>query len=200
MCAMMGPSGSGKSTLLHITAGLTTLDGGEVEVAGKTISSRTQDDLTLLRRREIGVVFQFFNLIPYMSTYENVALPLRFDRTPPTTEREAVERALERVKMTHRRNHHPSQLSGGELQRTAIARALVIEPSVLLADEPTGNLDTTSARAIMELLREINTETGVTTLIVTHDPVWAAICDRVVRLVDGALSEDQTFDEGEAIA
>jgi putative ABC transport system ATP-binding protein len=191
MCAVMGPSGAGKSTLLHLAGGLTTPDTGEVIVAGKDLAKLSQDELALMRRREIGIVFQFFNLLPYLSAHDNVALSLQLDSLPRADIEKRVACALELVGLAQARaQHRPSELSGGEMQRVAIARALVISPTVLLADEPTGNLDTISGRQIMDILRDINEETHVTTLIVTHDPVWASACDRIVRVVDGRISED----------
>jgi putative ABC transport system ATP-binding protein len=194
MCAVMGPSGAGKSTLLHLAAGLTTPDVGEVIVAGKDLSKLTQDELALMRRREIGIVFQFFNLLPYLSARDNVALSLQLDSLPRAEVHRRVDDALELVGLAgSRAERRPNELSGGEMQRVAIARALVISPTVLLADEPTGNLDTASGRQIMDILRDINEERRLTTLIVTHDPVWASVCDRIVRVVDGRISEDLTM-------
>jgi putative ABC transport system ATP-binding protein len=191
MCAVMGPSGAGKSTLLHLAAGLTTPDEGEVIVAGKALAKLTQDELALLRRREIGIVFQFFNLLPYLSARDNVALSLQLDALPRPEVDGRVDNALELVGLAGgRASRRPNELSGGEMQRIAIARALVISPTVLLADEPTGNLDTASGRQIMDILRDINEEKRLTTLIVTHDPVWASVCDRIVRVIDGRVSED----------
>ncbi|MFQ5351766.1 MAG: ABC transporter ATP-binding protein [Candidatus Binatia bacterium] len=190
LCAVMGPSGSGKSTMLHIAAGLATPDSGRVSIAAREISRMTPAELTLMRRREIGVVFQSLNLLPYLTAWDNVALPLRLDAVPRDELAERVSRALERVDMTHRGRHKPHEMSGGEQQRVALARALVISPRLLLADEPTGNLDSLAGRQIMNLLRDINDATGVTMIVVTHDPVWAANCDRVVRLVDGRIGED----------
>lgn len=190
MCAIMGPSGSGKSTLLHLAAGLVAPDAGEVHVDGDTITTLGADDLAALRRRKLGIVFQFFNLLPYLTAAENVALPLRLDERAEDAVRDAVAHSLELVGMSHRSNHKASTLSGGEMQRVAIARALAISPAVVLADEPTGNLDSIAGRAIIELLRDLNESTGVTMLVVTHDPVWGSFCDRIVRLSDGCVSED----------
>ena len=190
MCAMMGPSGAGKSTVLHLAGGLMLPDAGSIWLGDRDVSRLTEDARTLLRRREIGIVFQFFNLLPYLTAYENVALPLRFDGVAAAEERRSVDDALKRVDMSQRRAHRPHELSGGELQRTAIARALVGRPRIVLADEPTGNLDSVAGRQIMDLLRDINESMKVTILIVTHDPVWASVCDRVVRLVDGRIDED----------
>jgi putative ABC transport system ATP-binding protein len=190
MCAIMGPSGSGKSTLLHLAAGLLKPDAGDVDVDAQTITSLDSDELSALRRRKVGVVFQFFNLLPYLTAAENVALPLLLDQRDQSSVREAVAETLEMVGMTQRAGQKASTLSGGEMQRVAIARALAISPAVVLADEPTGNLDSVAGRQIIELLRDLNEETGVTMLVVTHDPVWGAFCDRIVRLSDGRVAED----------
>ncbi len=190
MCAVMGPSGSGKSTLLHLAAGLVSPDRGKVVVDGAEVSSLDADALSELRRRKIGIIFQFFNLLPYLSAADNVALPLRLDDHDETEVQERVAQALDMVDMAHRAGHKASTLSGGEMQRVAIARALAISPAVVLADEPTGNLDSVSGRQIIELLRELNDSTNVTMLVVTHDPVWGSFCDRIVRLSDGTISED----------
>jgi ABC-type lipoprotein export system ATPase subunit len=190
MCAIMGASGSGKSTLLHLAAGLVAPDAGSATIDGQDITALSADELSMLRRRKIGIVFQFFNLLPYLSAAENIALPLRIDEVPEDSVRASVERTLDLVGMRHRADHKASTLSGGEMQRVAIARALAISPAVLLADEPTGNLDSVAGRQIIELLRELNEETGVTMMVVTHDPVWGSFCDRIVRLNDGCISED----------
>jgi ABC-type lipoprotein export system ATPase subunit len=151
-----------------------------------------------MRRREIGIVFQFFNLLPYLSARDNVALSLQLDSLPRAEVHRRVDDALELVGLAgSRAERRPNELSGGEMQRVAIARALVISPTVLLADEPTGNLDTASGRQIMDILRDINEERRLTTLIVTHDPVWASVCDRIVRVVDGRISEDLTMADEE---
>jgi len=190
MCAIMGPSGSGKSTLLHLAAGLVAPDSGEIHVDGENVTSMNSDDLSALRRRRIGIVFQFFNLLPYLTAEENIALPLRLDQRRDDEVRSAVAETLDRVGMSHRADHKASTLSGGEMQRVAIARALATSPAVVLADEPTGNLDSVAGRQIIELLRDLNEATGVTMLVVTHDPVWGSFCDRIVRLNDGIVSED----------
>ena len=190
MCAVMGPSGSGKSTLLHAAAGLTPVDEGEIIIGGRKISRMGEDELSTMRLRDVGIVFQFFNLIPYLTAEENVAFPLEVDAYDTAECGRRIKRALELVRMDHRAKHFPAELSGGEAQRIAIARALVIEPTLLLADEPTGNLDSTATESILELLRELNDATGVTMLVVTHDHVCAAACDRFVRIVDGVVSED----------
>jgi putative ABC transport system ATP-binding protein len=190
MCAVMGPSGSGKSTLLHLAAGLVSPDRGKVFVDGDDVTALDSDELSALRRKKIGIVFQFFNLLPYLSAEDNVALPLRLDDRKETEVKAEVTRALEMVEMSHRAGHKASTLSGGEMQRVAIARALAISPAVVLADEPTGNLDSVSGRQIIELLRELNESTNVTMVVVTHDPVWGSFCDRIVRLSDGCVAED----------
>jgi putative ABC transport system ATP-binding protein len=190
MCAIMGPSGSGKSTLLHLAAGLVAPDAGAVFVDGEDLSRMNADELSALRRSRIGIVFQFFNLLPYLTAAENVALPLRLDERAPHEERDTVARTLEMVGLSHRADHKASTLSGGEMQRVAIALALAISPSLLLADEPTGNLDSVAGRQIIELLRDLNEKTGITMVVVTHDPVWGSFCDRIVRLSDGRVTED----------
>ena len=200
MCALMGPSGAGKSTVLHLAAGLTSADEGAVFIGDDNVSAMNDEQLSRMRRSEIGIVFQFFNLLPYMTAYENVALPLRLDDSSPAEEREAVEEALSLVGLQDRPSHKPPQLSGGEMQRVAVARALVIKPRVLLADEPTGNLDSIAGRQIMEVLRQANEQTGVTTLLITHDPIWASSCDRIVRLCDGRVDDDVCLrSESEAV-
>jgi len=190
MCSLVGPSGAGKSTVLHLAGGLTSPDLGSIHIGDRDITSMSATELTLLRRRDVGIVFQFFNLLPYLSAWENIALPLRLDHLSRDEERERVGEVLELVGLGARSAHRPAELSGGEMQRVAVARALVIRPRLVLADEPTGNLDTVAGRQIMELLRDANEKTGVTTVVVTHDPVWASVCDRVVRLVDGEIVED----------
>jgi putative ABC transport system ATP-binding protein len=189
-CTLMGPSGSGKSTALHLVAGLTRVSSGEIQLDDRPISTLTEPEYALLRRRELGFVFQFFHLIPYLSAEENVALPLILDGHAATGIRQRTERVLALVGMLERRRHKPTQLSGGQMQRVAIARALVAGPRLLLADEPTGNLDSAASTAIMHLLKRTNEELGVTVLMVTHDPVCASYGHRVVRLMDGRIVED----------
>lgn len=200
MCALMGPSGAGKSTLLHAAAGLTPIDAGQILIAGRDVSRLDIEARAAMRRREVGVILQFFSLVPFFTAYENVALPLRLEREKKQVEHEKVLRALELVELSSRINHRPHELSGGEAQRVATARALVFSPRVVLADEPTGNLDSVAGRQIMRLLREINIRTGVTMMIVTHDPVWASLCDRVVRMVDGQITEDVALPDDAADA
>jgi len=188
--AVMGPSGSGKSTLLHLVGGLDRPSAGDVMVDGKIISQMDDDAVTLFRREKVGFIFQFFNLLPTLTGIENVALPLVLDGR---SEREAEARAealLARVGLAARRDHLPEQLSGGEIQRLAIARALVFDPPILLADEPTGNLDSKTGAAVLETIRAINREAGSTVVMVTHDRDAAARTDRVIRLRDGKLEEE----------
>jgi putative ABC transport system ATP-binding protein len=185
--ALVGPSGSGKSTVLNLIGGLDRPTGGQVWINGTELSSSDERTLTRHRRQHVGFVFQSFNLLPRLTAQENVALPLMFSNVPEK-EREARARALlARVGLEQRLSHRPTQLSGGEQQRVAIARALVSEPALLLADEPTGNLDTASGAEIMALLKELNQERGLTLLVVTHDAEVAAFADRVVSLRDGRV-------------
>jgi putative ABC transport system ATP-binding protein len=189
-CSIMGPSGAGKSTVLHLIAGLTEADAGEVRVADQALRGMGDTDRALLRRRRLGFIYQFFHLLPYLSAEENVMLPLLIDGHPPASATAAAERVLKLVGLLDRRAHRPSQLSGGQMQRVAIARALIHAPAVVLADEPTGNLDSTAGRGVMDLLRRASREFHVTVLMVTHDPVCAAYGDRIVRLIDGRIVED----------
>jgi putative ABC transport system ATP-binding protein len=186
--AVMGPSGSGKSTLMHLLAGLDRPTGGSVHVGGEDISSMPDRRLTRLRRRHIGFVFQSFNLLPTLTAEENVTLPLAIARVKPAAGE--IDRLLERVGLGDRRDHKPAELSGGQQQRVAIARALVARPTVLFADEPTGNLDSASGAAVLELLRDAVALDGQTTVMVTHDPRAAAVADRVVFLADGRIVGD----------
>jgi len=192
--AVMGSSGSGKSTLLHLIAGLDRPTSGSVTVGGHELALWGDDELTLLRRRWIGVVFQAFNLLDVLSAEENVALPLAIAGTPQSLARERARRALEQVGLAHRRRHLPGQLSGGEQQRVAIARALVIEPLILLADEPTGNLDSAGGTQVMDLLRHLADTRRQTILMVTHDAGHAARADRIIRLRDGRVVAEQPSD------
>lgn len=190
MLAIMGPSGSGKSTLLHILGGIETPTAGQVWIDNVELTALTELDRTLLRRRRLGFVFQSFNLLPMLNVVENVTLPLLLDGMP---KREAEQRArttLEWVEMTHRLDHLPTQLSGGEQQRVAIARALVVQPALLLADEPTGNLDTARSRDVTQLLRQMADKHRQTVIIVTHEPRVAAVADRLLHLIDGEIRYD----------
>jgi putative ABC transport system ATP-binding protein len=197
--AVMGPSGSGKSTLMHLLAGLDTPSSGTVHIGGEDITKMNDKQLTKLRRRHIGFVFQQFNLLPTLTAEENVVLPLSISRRKPA--KEDVEALITRVGLTDRRDHRPSELSGGQQQRVAIARALVSQPTVLFADEPTGNLDSASGAEILTLLREAVELDGQTTLMVTHDAHAAAAADRVVFIADGRIVADMTEpSEGEILA
>ena len=186
--AVMGPSGSGNSTLMHILAGLDQPTEGTVTIAGLGISSMGDGELTRLRRRHIGFVFQLFNLLPMLTAEENIVLPLSIAGEKP--DRAWVEELLETVGITDRRAHRPSELSGGQQQRVSIARALVTEPTVLFADEPTGNLDSASSGEVLELLRRSVDELGQTTVMVTHDPRAAAMADRILFIADGRIVKD----------
>jgi len=186
--AVMGPSGSGKSTLMHLLAGLDTPDGGQVHIGGQDITRMSDRELTKLRRRHIGFVFQSFNLLPTLSAQENVVLPLAIaGRRPDAAELDAL---LERMGLIERRDHRPAELSGGQQQRVAVARALIARPTVLFADEPTGNLDSTAGAEVLGLLRDAVDRDGQTTIMVTHDPRAAAIADRVLSLADGRVVSD----------
>lgn len=193
--AIMGPSGSGKSTVLHLIAGLTAPTSGQVLVGGDDVSRMTSSQAAALRRRRVGYILQTFNLMPFLTAAENVGMPLVLDGVRQGEINRRVQAALELVKMAHRGGHYPATLSGGEQQRIAVARALVIDPAIVLADEPTGNLDRANGRAMMDLIQEINDGTGVTVLLVTHDPVFAAYATRVLRLVDGSLQQDMQLNE-----
>jgi putative ABC transport system ATP-binding protein len=186
--AVMGPSGSGKSTLMHLLAGLDAPTTGTVHIGGQDITKMNDRALTRLRRAHIGFVFQSFNLLPTLSAEENVTLPLSIAGRRP--DREALDALLGRVGLLDRRRHRPAQLSGGQQQRVAIARALVTAPTVLFADEPTGNLDSAAGAGVLELLRDAADLDGQTIVMVTHDPHAAAIADRVLFLADGRVVDD----------
>ena len=185
LTAVMGPSGSGKSTLMHILAGLDRPTTGSVEIDGTEISTLNDTDLTKLRRQHVGFVFQFFNLLPMLTAEENVVLPLTIAGEKP--DRRWVDELLEKIGIADRRTHRPSELSGGQQQRVAIARALVSKPTVVFADEPTGNLDSTTSAEILELVRESVNSYGQTLVMVTHDANAAAIADRILFLADGLI-------------
>jgi putative ABC transport system ATP-binding protein len=189
MTAVMGPSGSGKSTLMHILAGLDKPTSGDVTIAGTEITTLGDNDLTKLRRQHIGFVFQFFNLLPMLTARENVLLPLTIAGEKP--ESGWFEGLADRIGLTDRLSHRPAELSGGQQQRVAIARALVSRPTVVFADEPTGNLDSTTSQEILELMRASVDEYGQTTVMVTHDPRAAAMADRVLFLADGLIVNDK---------
>ncbi|MEA2734776.1 MAG: putative transport system ATP-binding protein [Humisphaera sp.] len=187
--AIMGASGSGKSTLLHLMAGLATPDSGRVLVNGVDLAAMNDHALTLFRRRQIGLVFQSFNLIPTLTAEENIALPLMLDGKKPAEVKAKVDELLGRLSMTSRRRHRPDAMSGGEQQRCAIGRALVAEPSVILADEPTGNLDSTNSKVVCELLRDLSVIHNKTIVMVTHEPSVASYATAVAVLKDGKLVE-----------
>jgi len=188
--AVRGPSGSGKSTLLHLIGGLDVPSAGEIRIDGAALSRLSDDELTVFRRRKIGFVFQFFNLLPTLSAEENVALPLLLDGVRARDARPRARVALEQVGLGHRGRHRPDELSGGEMQRAAVARALVIDPRLILADEPTGNLDTATGAQILGLIRRANAERGCTVILVTHDPRAATYGTRVITLKDGVVVEE----------
>jgi putative ABC transport system ATP-binding protein len=189
LTAVMGPSGSGKSTLMHILAGLDQPTSGEVTVAGVDIGGLGDTELTLLRRDHIGFIFQFFNLLPMLTAAENIALPLKLAGQRPDPQ--WLEELVETVGLSDRLSHRPSELSGGQQQRVAVARALASRPSVMFADEPTGNLDSTTSGEILALMRESVDALGQTTVMVTHDAHAAAIADRVLFLADGDIVRDR---------
>jgi putative ABC transport system ATP-binding protein len=188
--AVMGPSGSGKSTLMHLLAGLDTPSSGTVGIGGVDITAMNDKQLTKLRRKHIGFVFQQFNLLPTLTAEENILLPLSI--AGRKTDKTDLEALIARVGLQERRDHRPSELSGGQQQRVAIARALISRPTILFADEPTGNLDSASGAEILALLREAVELDGQTTLMVTHDPRAAAAADRVVFIADGRIVADLT--------
>ena len=185
--ALTGPSGSGKTTLLNCLGGVDRPDSGEIRLLGRRIDGLDVDALNLLRRERVGTIFQFFHLLPTLSAAENIELPLQLLRVPTAERVSRVSELLARVGLTHRADALPSQLSGGEQQRVAIARALVHRPALLLADEPTGNLDSANGDNILALLRELTDETGTALVLVTHSEEAAAICHRRVRLLDGRV-------------
>jgi putative ABC transport system ATP-binding protein len=187
--AVMGPSGSGKSTLMHILAGLDIPTSGQVWVGDEEITDMDDDELTLLRRRSIGFIFQFFNLLPMLTAQQNVVLPLSI--AGEDVDAEWVDEVMEKVGLADRRTHRPSEMSGGQQQRVAIARALVSRPTILFADEPTGNLDSTMSEEILQALRDSVDSYGQTTMMVTHEASAAAVADRIVFLADGETVEDE---------
>jgi len=185
-----GPSGSGKSSLIHAIAGLITPDAGRIQIGDTALESLTEREKSLFRRRNVGLVFQFFNLIPSLTVEMNVALPLLLDGKPLRTLRPQIGEMLERLSIGHRRHHPIAKLSGGEMQRIAIARALIVRPQVILADEPTGNLDSNASREVFTLLREQARKFGVTTIMMTHDVEVYTYCDRLVEIKDGRVAKD----------
>ncbi len=191
--AVMGPSGSGKSTLLHLAGGLDRPTAGHLEVAGQTLETLNENELALFRRLTVGFIFQAFNLIPSMTALENVAFPMRFARTSRRKRRARALELLDRVALADRAYHRPSELSGGQQQRVAIARALVNDPRLILADEPTGNLDTTSGLAIMHLLSDLH-HSGKTVLVVTHDQRMTRFATHRVHLLDGRIVGEADYE------
>jgi putative ABC transport system ATP-binding protein len=199
LTAVMGPSGSGKSTLMHILAALDKPTSGTVWIAGTNVGELNDTETTKLRREHIGFVFQFFNLLPMLTAEENVVLPLTIAGEKP--DKEWREELLKKVGLQDRRTHRPAELSGGQQQRVAIARALVSRPTVVFADEPTGNLDSKTSGEILELMRDSVDALGQTTVMVTHDPHAAAIADRILFLADGLIVRDMPrSDPGDVIA
>ena len=191
--AVMGPSGSGKSTLLHLLGGLDEPTSGEIALAGHTITHLSDDAVTVVRRRKVGFIFQFYNLVPTLTAAENVGLPLLIDGQPIDKYQEKIDGLLGMVGLADRRHHKPDQMSGGQQQRVAIARAFVNDPEIVLADEPTGNLDSQSGTAILELLRQSAGTLQQTIVMVTHDPRAASYADRVVFLKDGRIVQHLTI-------
>lgn len=189
--AIMGPSGSGKSTLLHILGFLDRHTAGEYRFDGKTVDDYSKDALAHLRNKKIGFIFQMFNLLRRASVYDNVQLPLLYADSNAHATHERVLTAIEAVGLSHRKDHEPSQLSGGEQQRVAIARALVNDPQVLFADEPTGNLDSKSGKAIMEILERLYADKKHTIILITHDMYVAKHAERIIRLHDGNIASDE---------
>jgi putative ABC transport system ATP-binding protein len=191
LCCVMGPSGVGKSTLLSCVAGLEQPDTGTIDVLGQDVATLSDKQRTILRRKTIGIIYQFFNLVENLSAFENVALPFLIDGIKPP--KGVVEGALERVGMRQREKHRPAQLSGGEMQLVSIARALVREPALVLADEPTGNVNVATGRRIMQILKDVVRQAGSAMLMVTHNPDDAACADRVVFMQDGRIQDQATL-------
>jgi ABC-type antimicrobial peptide transport system, ATPase component len=188
--AIQGSSGSGKTTLLSLLSGLDKTDSGEIKFAGEDITSMNEDDLALFRRKNVGIVFQYYNLIPTLNVLENIALPLFPESSSKEEMFERATHAAESVGLAHRLNHYPNELSGGEQQRVAIARALINEPKVIFADEPTGNLDTETGRMIIDLLKNLNKEKGLTIVMVTHDDGLAREADKLIKIKDGVVTNE----------
>jgi putative ABC transport system ATP-binding protein len=192
MVSIIGPSGSGKSTLLNLVGGLDSPTSGRIRIDGQRLDEISDDERTRIRRDKIGFVFQFFNLLPTLTSLENVALPLHLRGWGTRKVLERARELLALVQLEHRLDHLPEQLSGGQRQRVAIARALSIYPPVLLADEPTGNLDTRTGEEILALIRDLHSRLGSTVVVVTHDPKVAESCERTIALRDGRIAEDVT--------
>ncbi len=191
LVAVMGPSGSGKTTMLNCLSGLDDIDGGRVIVDGRDLFAMSDSERTMHRAQAMGFIFQAFNLIPVFNAVENVELPLLLRGTPPKDARQRASDMLDRVGLAHRATHKPNEMSGGEQQRVTIARALVGRPAIVWADEPTGNLDSTMAESVMDLLRQLNREEEQTIVLVTHDAGIGAAAGRVVRMRDGQLESDE---------
>jgi putative ABC transport system ATP-binding protein len=189
--SVMGPSGSGKSTLLNLVSALDIPSAGEIWIAGRNIARLTDDELTLFRRRRIGLVFQAFNLLPTLSAFDNVLLPVKLERRIGAADAQRARELLGQVGLQARSEHRLHQLSGGEMQRVAIARALILSPQLILADEPTGNLDSATGEAILRLLKRTCRDHGTTVVMVTHDARAARTGDRIVQLRDGCLAGDE---------
>jgi ABC-type lipoprotein export system ATPase subunit len=197
MLAIMGPSGSGKTTLLNCLSGLDGIDGGDVLIEGVSLASMSDDERTDYRARRMGFVFQFYNLMPVLSAVENVELPLLVSHVSAATARARAMTALEMVGLGDRAAHVPEELSGGQRQRCTIARALVNDPAIVWADEPTGDLDSENAQEIVQLMRQLNGERGLTFLIVTHDIAVGRATDRIVRMVDGQIVDEELLEVAE---
>jgi len=189
--SIVGPSGSGKSTLLNLIGGLDQPSAGEIQIEGRSLAKLPDDELTRIRRDKIGFIFQFFNLLPTLNCTENVALPLHLRNWPRKKIDDRARELLELVQLGHRVDHLPEELSGGERQRVAIARALSVYPPILLADEPTGNLDTRTGEEILKLIQDLHKQLGSTVLIVTHDMGVAGQCARTLKLRDGRIEKDE---------
>ena len=187
--AIIGPSGSGKSTLLHILGGVDTPTSGKVYMEGTDVYAQKEEQLAIFRRRQVGLIYQFYNLIPVLNVVENMTLPVRMDGRP--VNKEHLNELLEILSLKGRENHLPNQLSGGQQQRVAIARAIVSKPLLLLADEPTGSLDTKRSIEIMQLLKDLNEQDGITVSLVTHEPDMATFAKRIVHFRDGRIESDQ---------
>ena len=190
--AVMGPSGCGKSTLLNILGMLDSPDSGSYDFAGEDVASYSEARLAEIRKRNIGFIFQSFNLVDELSVAENVMLPLLYQKVPPKDREQRVREVLERVGIAHRADHRPQQLSGGQQQRVAVARAVVTDPKLILADEPTGNLDTANGEEVLELMNQLNGE-GTTIIMVTHDPAHADHASRVVNMLDGRILSENVI-------
>lgn len=192
--ALMGPSGSGKTTLLNCLGGVDRPDKGSIDLMGRKMETLSSDELAAVRRTVIGTIFQFFHLLPTLTAFENVELPLQLLGVPTSERRQRVSALLERVGISARQQALPAQMSGGEMQRVAIARALVHRPNLILADEPTGNLDSRNGTIVLDLLRELSDETGTAIVLVTHSQEAASICHRALHLRDGLFTEPSTGD------